>query len=1013
MGGKKEIIMMSVFASEERPLIIRLLGSFDVQVNGRALPRLRSRKGQWLLALLVLRQGQQIARSWLAGVLWADSPERQALANLRLSLTDLRKALGSEAYRLQSSDAHTLSFNIEGGDVDVIAFDAALANGETADLQRAIILYRGALLEGCAEEWVIPERAVREAACLRALETLAAQAIRQGDPADAVDYLRKAVAADPFRESAQCALMEALVASGDHTAATLVYRAFCLLLQSELNTGPAAETTALFQRLRGLGRNMARQRPVVPKSPDPDLHSSSHSLPRPRTPLIGRVQEIHEIAACLDNHALITLTGSGGIGKTRLAIAVANVLKDEYPDGVWFADLTSVSDPGGVVNTVAALLGGQATANQRLMEAQVDHLQHKTLLLVLDNCEHLIEACVQLVEPILAGCPNVRILATSRQNLGIAGERIWRVEPLKWPASRRLPSSEKDRVSVCMDYEAIRLFVECAQAAYPAFRLTSTNCVSIMQIVWMLEGVPFAIELAAAWVRVLSAEQIAARMEDRLTMLTGGGRMRAKRQESVRATLDWSYDLLSEPERRLLCDLSVFAGGWTVEAAEAVCTCDDPSAPSVLSLLANLSDKSLVAYAEQSGQARFQLLETTREYAQSRLKADIQVDLLRRHADYYLKKAAELEAKLTLLQQGTRLRQIEMDYANLRVALDWNLNAVKQATYVSPEHIENGLQLAVALYPFWQSENSIGEGRRILADLLDSSEALQPSLRAKAYYNAGRLAFLQSSHEQAHVCFETSLSIARATDNSALEADSLCQLGIIAWDTGDYPAAEALLMSSIAIFERSDDREGLAVALSHLGIVARRQGNFIAARSLGLKSLALCKENDDRQGMAFIFKSLGMLAYLMGNNQEAWTYHEQSLALWRQLNNNWGIATALNNLGFLACEQGDYDRARSLLLDSLQLRCSQTNQHGFIETFEVFARFFAAEGQTQRATRLLGAAEMLCESIQTSLRVALVDYVGSLTAARKELSQEAFDRAWAEGRSMRLEQVIEMIQANA
>jgi predicted ATPase/DNA-binding SARP family transcriptional activator len=1013
MSRKKEIDRMAVSFREGRPLVIRLFGSFDVQVNGRPLPRLRSRKGQWLLALLVLRQGQQVERSWLAGVLWADSPERQALANLRLSLTDLRKALGVAADRLRSSDVHTLSFDVAGADVDVVAFDAAITSGDPADLQQVVASYRGSLLEGCAEEWIIQERAVREAACLRSLETLADQAIKQINPSAAVDYLRRAVAINPFRETAQCALMEALVAAGDHTAATLSYRAFCLLLQRELNTRPATETTALFQRLRAHGRNTTRQRSASPASSGPAFHSLSHSLPRLRTTLIGRTQEIYEIAACLDNHSLVTLTGSGGIGKTRLAIAVANEVKDEYSDGVWFADLTQVSDPGGVANRVASLFGIHAAENHALMEVLVDHLQNKTILLLLDNCEHLLEACAHLVETLLEDCPGLRVLTTSRQYLGIAGERIWRVASLTLPDLRWLRSIEKDRISVCMEYEAIRLFVDRAQMAYSAFRLTYENSVAVTQIAWMLEGIPYAIELAAAWVRVLSIDQIVARMIDRLTMLTGGGRTKAPRQSTMRAMLDWSYDLLTEPEKRLLCGLSVFAGGWTVEAAETVCAIEAPSAPSVLSLLASLSDKSLIVYAESLGQARFHLLETTRAYARDKLDAHTQPDLLRRHADYYLQQADEAEANRSQSEKTAGDRPIEAELANLRAALDWYLHADPQDTKLVPAHIENGLRLALALYPLWQSESSLGEGRIILAALLARSAASPPPLRAKAYFCAGRLAFFQSIHREAHLYFEESLSLARTLGDSALEADSCCQLGIVAWDTGDYSGARALLTSAMAIYERSNHREGLAIALSHLGIVARRQGDYIEARSLGLKSLALCRENEDTYGTAFILKSLGMLAYLMGEKTEAKACHEQSLALFRRLNNSWGIAAALNNLGFLACEDGDYDQARALLLDGLQLRYSQTNRRDYIETFEMFARLFAAEGQTHRAARLLGATETLCEAIQTSLPVALMDYAGSISAAREGLSQEAFERAWAEGRAMTLEMAIELAHGSA
>src|SRR5579884_1061615 len=443
------------------------------------------------------------------------------------------------------------------------------------------------------------------------------------------------------------------------------------------------------------------------------LSPETTNLPVQLTSFIGREKEMEEIKRLLSRTRLLTLTGSGGCGKTRLAAQVGADLLADFADGVWLVELAAIADPALVPQTVASTLGIREEPGQRLLETLQQHLKPKSLLLLLDNCEHLSAACAQLAETLLQACPNLRILASSREALGIAGELAYRVPSLSLPELPRLPSAEAALVPALARCEATRLFVERAALSYPGFALTEQNAPAVAQVCVRLDGIPLAIELAAARIKVLSADQIAARLDDRFRLLTGGSRTALPRQQTLRALIDWSYDLLSEAERTLLRRLSVFAGGWTLEAAEAVCSAD------ALHLLTSLVDKSLAVYEEQAGEARYRLLETVREYARDRLLESGEMEEVReRHFAFFLRMAEEIEPKLTGLEQAAWLDRLEGEYDNLRAASGWALSAAEGA--------QAGLRLAGALWRFWEIRGHIDEGRGRLKNALDRPDAREP-----------------------------------------------------------------------------------------------------------------------------------------------------------------------------------------------------------------------------------------------------------------------------------------------
>jgi predicted ATPase/DNA-binding SARP family transcriptional activator len=578
------------------PLAIALFGPWDVRVAERCLPPLRSQKSQWLLALLALQGDRAVERAWLAGTLWPDSSERQAAFNLTRNLTDLRRALGPAACRLDAPTPRTLRLNLTGAEADVLIFDEAVARGDAPSLERAVALHRGPLLQECREERVFQERQAREEAYLVALEKLAALAFEPGDWGTAEQHLRWAVAVDPLRETAQRALMQALASGGNYAAVVQTYRDLRLQLHHEVNVAPDPETRALFERIRAEVRATAGSKlraadagtaetpapggcpPAIlaPRSPyaADDVNTRRHNLPAQTTPLLGREAEVAAVAEKLrrDELRLLTLTGPGGTGKTRLALQVAAELLGAFENGVTFVALAPISDPDLVVSAVFKTLGVQETAGRPPQESLEEHLRDRELLLLLDNFEQVL-AAAPLVAELLASCPRLKVLVTSRAPLHLQGEQEFPVPPLAVPDLKHPPP-----VETLSQVAAVALFLQRAQAVKPEFALTDENAAAVAAICQRLDGLPLAIELAAARAKLFSPLALLTRLTSRLALLTGGARDRPARHQTLRSAIAWSYDLLAESEQSLFRRLSVFVDGCTLAAAEAICS-DSASSP--------------------------------------------------------------------------------------------------------------------------------------------------------------------------------------------------------------------------------------------------------------------------------------------------------------------------------------------------------------------------------------------------------------------------------------------------
>jgi len=679
------------------------------------------------------------------------------------------------------------------------------------------------------------------------------------------------------------------------------------------------------------------------------------NLPSPLTSFIGRQREIEEARRLLANVRLLTLTGAGGSGKTRLAFQVGAAVLSEYADGVWVVEFAPLSDPHLVPQAAATALGVPEHPGRSLTESLVDYLRARSVLLLFDNCEHLVPACASLADALLRGCPTLRILATSREGLRVAGEMTYLIPPLSLPDPGRLPPLE-----TVMQYEAVRLFAERAASHRSGFKVTDDNASTVVRVCRRLDGMPLAIELAAARLRVLAVEQIAARLDDRFRLLTGGSRTALPRHQTLRAAMDWSYDLLSAQEQALLRRLSAFAGGWTLDAAEAICPGDGIAAADILDLLMSVADKSLVLVETRTGEVRYRLLETIRQYGGDRLREAGETDtVLGRHLEWYLRLAERAEPELRGPRQEAWLDRLEAEHDNLRLALEWS-GARTPGT-------DAQMRLAGALRWFWFIRGYWTEGRRWLeAALTRRSEAASTAL-ARALQGAGRLARFQGDYERARALSEEGLAVSNRLGDSESRVWFLISLGAVELHQGDYGRAAALFEEGLVLSRALGDKGLISMALSDLGVVARIRGDFERAEAL-----------------------LG-----------------ESLALSRTLEDKWRIALSLHSLGMVAFRRGEYDRAAGLFAESL-VRAGQVRDKWIADDcLDGLAAVACARGHYEHAARMLGAADALREMLgYRPLANEHSDHDRCVATTRVGLGDAAFTAAQAAGRTMTLEQVI-------
>lgn len=971
-------------ADPNASLEVRLFGGFTALVGGKPLPSLRSRREQWLLALLVLRHDRDTDREWLATTLWPDNDEKQALFYLRKSLSNLRTALGDESARILSPSPKIVRLDLTGAFSDVAEFDAAVETSSPDSMRKAIDLYKGPLLPECLEDWAAPERSQRENAYISTLDRLARADVERGDPSSATRWLRLLIAADPYRESAYVRLMQTLADCGDRAALTTVYRDLQERLLHDLNSAPSPETDAVYKELRH------RERQSLPLASHTPIENNRH-LPVPLTDLIGRETEIKEILSWMKQRRLVTLVGAGGIGKTRLAIAIAEAALPQFEHGVWFVDLAPITDPNLIPQATAKALGIAEQQDRPLKQTIAEALCAQPLLLVLDNCEQFTESCAEFVQYLLSFCDRIYIIATSREALHVDGEQVLRVPSLPVPSTDIAPES-------LMDFEAVQLFVDRATRADSSFRLTPKNSGDVVEICRQLDGIALAIEMAAARLRSLSVGEIKNRLADRFRLLTTGSKGSLPRQHTLRAAIDWSYDHLSEPDRHLLRSVSVFSGGWTLDAAAAVAGSD--SKDDVQDLLSNLVEKSLMIAEMGEDETRYRLLETVKQYGHYKLAESEQLRSTRvRHRDFYLAYALEIRPKLMAADQARWFSVLDAEHDNLRQAIRF---------CIEDGDGQAGLKIVAAIIRFWIIRNHYSEGRETFAAInAVPSAQLRTKERTMALSGVGLLAWRQSDYKAAEAIYAESISIARELGEELDIARALNNLALITRDQGDYDSAQSMHEESIALFKKNGEMLIAAICLSNLGIVHHYKGDLTVARTILEEGLAVQRELGERSSTSTTLNSLGEVALEQNDHDFARTCHEEGLQIARELEDKYWSARHQFGLGCAAVKRVDLEQAKELLRQSLPAVASLGELTLVTDHLTVFASIAMKEQQSARAVHLLGAREVLRDATGSPLpKYARENIDRDIAALKKALGKKSFEEAWQSGQATSMDQAI-------
>ncbi len=952
-----------------------ILGPLEVQLPDGAVVSPPSPAQRLALSVLLVEAGHLVPADRLIEELWGDEPPADPAAALRNQLSRLRRALGPAAADLVAAPGG-YRLHLKPAQVDAARFEELLASAREATgeealaiLDGALALWRGPALGEFADRPFAQPEAVRlEELRLAAQEQRAELLLRLDRAGDAVVTLGALLAEHPHREGARALLMEGLYRLGRHTEALEAYQSWRRHLADELGLEPSPA-------LQHLEREILRHERQPP--PARTLEAHRHNLPLALSPFVGRQAELDELGDLLGSARLVTLTAVGGAGKTRLAVRLGTQVLGDFPDGVFLVEFAPLADPTLVPRQVAAALG-MAVEGVETLPALVDrlgrYLEARRALLLLDNCEHLVGAIADLTETILARCPKAIVLATSREPLGISGERIWRVPSL----------SESDGVA---------LLCQRAREADPEFALTPANAPAVGQICRRLDGIPLAIELAAARLRILSPAQVAERLDDRFRLLTGGARTALPRHQTLLAAMDWSHQLLSESERAVLRRLSVFPAGFSLAAAEAVGSApQDLVAAEVLDILGHLVDKSLVVVEERGNEARYRLLETVRQYAAERLSEAGEVEASRRrHRDFFLALADQALADLSFFWDARRwLPRVRADHDNFWAALEWSRGVGET---------EPCLRFSVALSYYWFLEG-VFEGRAWLEWALDAEAAAPPTpVRVRGLVALAFVVLPRGEGDRVLALLEEAQTLAEEIGDSSGGGMAREVLGILTYWRGDFDAAEQLLEEARRRFDAEDCVGGSWACGFDLGYLAMAKGDHRRARAEFERSMEVSRAAGSEDLIAHSLAALAPLVALDGEAEQAEALATEAVEVARGVGLRLFLVMALVRAGEVAVALGRWDRGEEVLAETLTLLRDIGGDAWVSEALEL-AALMQADADPRQAARLLGTCRALAGASDGSPSVRAVrELIERCRAAVSEaLGPDAFAAEYERGR---------------
>ncbi len=969
------------------PWRIAMFGGLSVRQTARTINRFHTAKTGMLLAYLAFYLKRDHPREVLCELLWPESEPEAARTNLRVALNSLRNQLeppGVQSGAVVIADRTNVRLNRETVTTDVSEFEAAVqAAGRIADpaerlrqLTTAVELYTGDILPAFYADWVIAERLRLSEIYLTAVGDLVVALEQAGDANRAIDYARRAIAVDPSREDMHYNLMRLYVAAGRAGDAHRQYQTLEHVLHKEYGDRPSAATSALLERVERVervevghqNRDLDNRGVPPPLPPDPNIGTppvfrgpsefgnplpiSPPPLPITRIPLqftrfFGREEEIaHLVEAFQDEGSrLVTLTGLGGSGKTRVAIELARRAAEWLEGAVWFVALGDLTDPSQILEAVAAALSIEARPNVNVLAQISSRLSGRPCLLILDNFEHLLEEGADVVHLLRSQIPSLTCLVTSRQRLGLQGEKEIPVHPLATPANPGTPER-------LLEFASVQIFVDRAQLARPDFQITPRNSSAIAGICTRLEGIPLAIELAAAWSQAHTPAQILGKLDQRFEILESRHRDYPARHRTLRVAVDWSYQLLPPVLRQFFTRLSVFRGGWTLEAAEAVC--GDRRA---FQHLAELQARSLIRAEEVGEEMRYAMLETLREFAFEQFSEEALPEAQRRHADYCASIAADFARGMLGGQQAEWLDRLEQEYDNIRAALRWSNGCAPDIA----------IRTASEIWLFWYRRGYLPEGRHFLANAIAHAPNIEVAYHAKSLMRSGVLACAAGDYSTARKLHEESLTLFKLLQDRCGIAAVLNNVGIVARHIGDYATARQAYEQSVMIYRQLDLHGPLATTLSNLGSICFELGEIEQARSLLHEAVEFYRILDDPRSMAVTLHNLGELAYTMGD-AESQRYFEDSLALRRDHGDRSDITVSLASLALIAKDRGDFERAARLM--------------GAV-----------AAGREAMGTPLPPSDRLQIEALVSTLRAGL--------------TSSTYSSIWSEGSTLTLEQAIE------